>query len=67
MNNEFLQWLKDKGKMKNELTDVFVNDNGTIKAEKRMGEIYNISPDVYKEFCEATNREYEEYKVIYYN
>jgi hypothetical protein len=67
INNEFLQWLKDKGRMKSELTDVFVNDNGTIKSEKRMAQIYNVSPDDWKEFCEVTNREYEEYKIIYYN
>lgn len=57
--NEFLQWQKDTGRMNCELTDVIVNDGGNIKIEKKMAWVCHITPNDWKEFCHATNREYE--------
>ncbi len=55
--DEFLQWQKDSGKAKYGLTDIYVNDNGKMSIEKRMAWIIKISPEDWKEFCNATNRE----------
>jgi len=38
--NEYIQWLKDTGRMKHELAEVIVNDGGNIK-EEDMQEKYN--------------------------
>ena len=64
MNNEeirkeYLQWLKDKDKTKQELVDVFVDVNGEIKTEKKMICIMKNSPEDWREFCEDTGREYK--------
>ena len=59
VQNEYFQWLKDTGKAKYELTDVFVNNNGETKKEKKMAWIVNNSPEYWREFCEVTGREYE--------
>lgn len=56
---DFIQWQKDTGRMKYELTDVFINDNGEIKIEKKMAWVSKTSPANWKEFCEATGREYK--------
>jgi hypothetical protein len=56
--DEYIQWLKDTGRMKHELTDIFINDNGTIKTEKKMAWVAKSSIDDWKEFCKATNRNY---------
>ena len=64
MNNdklmeEYLQWRKDTGRFKHELTDVIVNDNGVIKTEKKMACIMKTSPDDWREFCRDRGIEYE--------
>jgi len=64
MNNdklmdEYLQWSKDTGRFKHELTDVIVNDNGVIKTEKKMACVVNTSPDDWREFCMDRDMEYE--------
>jgi len=64
MNNdklmeEYLQWRKDTGIFKHELTDVIVNDNGVIKTEKKMACIMKTSPDDWREFCRDRGIEYE--------
>ena len=68
MNNklmeEYLQWQKDTGRFKQELTDVIVNDNGVIKTEKKMACVMKTTGNDWKEFCEDTGREYEEYKLL---
>ena len=37
--DEFLQWKKDNGKFEYKLTDIYVNDNGEIKTEKKIAMI----------------------------
>jgi len=64
MNNEkhmeeYLQWRKDTGRFKQELTDVIVNDNGVIKTEKKMAWVMKILPDDWREFCRDRGIEYE--------
>jgi hypothetical protein len=56
--DEYIQWLKDTGRMKYKLTDIFVNDNGVIKTEKKMAWVAKVSTEDWKEFCNATSREY---------
>ena len=58
-SEDYKQWLKDTGRLKYELTDVFVNNDGEITTEKRMAWTMKTSPEDWKEFCETTNREYE--------
>lgn len=58
IKDEYIQWLKDTGRSKYELTDVFINDNGNVKIEKRMAWVAKTSPEDWKEFCKATSREY---------
>lgn len=55
---DYVQWAKDTGRTKEGLTDVYVNDNGEMKIEKRMAWTIQCSPDDWKEFCKATGREY---------
>ena len=70
MNNEeirkeYFQWLKEKGKTKQELVSVFVNVDGEIKTEKQMACVIRNTPEDWKEFCEDTDREYEgEIKIL---
>jgi len=68
MNNklmeEYLQWQKDTGRFKQELTDVIVNDNGVIKTEKKMAWVAKTSPEDWREFCKDRGMEYEEYKLL---
>jgi len=62
--NKYLQWLKDTGRFKHELTDVIVNDNGIIKTEKKMAGVMKTSHDDWRKFCRDRGREYEEYKLL---
>jgi len=57
--DEYLQWSKDTGRFKHELTDVIVNDNGVIKTEKKMAGVIKTSPDDWREFCRDRGIEYE--------
>jgi len=57
--NEYIQWLKDTGRMKHELIDVIVNDDGNIQTEKKMAWVTHNTPNDWKEFCQDTNRKYE--------
>jgi len=64
MNNEklmeeYLQWRKDTGRFKQELTDVIVNDNGVIKTEKKMAWVVKTTTDDWREFCKDRGIEYE--------
>lgn len=52
---EFIQWMKDTGKAKYELTDVYLDG----KKIKKMAWIIQTTPETWKEFCEVTGREYE--------
>lgn len=58
--SEYFQWLKDTGKGKYELTDIFINDNGEIKTEKRMACIIKTTPEDWKQFCKITGRDYND-------
>jgi hypothetical protein len=55
---DYFQWLKDTGKMKYELTDVFINKDGVLHNEKRMAWCGKTSPEDYREFCKETGREF---------
>jgi hypothetical protein len=57
--NEYLQWLKDTGKAKYELTNIYVNNNGEFKTIKKMAWVVKNTPEDWKEFCKETNKEYE--------
>ena len=56
---EYRQWLQDTGRSTYGLTDIYVNDNGNIKIEKRMAWSCHVTPNDWKEFCNATNRIYD--------
>lgn len=58
-SEDFKQWLKDTGRLRYELTDVFINNDGEIKTEKKMAWVMKTSPEDLKEFCKVTDREYE--------
>lgn len=60
LEKNFRQWMIGKGKAKQELTDVFINNNGNIHTEKRMAWIIDVTPNDYKEFCDESNIDYEE-------
>ena len=47
---EYVQWLKDTGRMKYKLTGVWVNDNGVMKVEKKMAWVTHTTPNDWKEF-----------------
>jgi len=54
--DEFLQWKKDNGKFEYKLTDIYVNDNGEIKTEKKIAMIIKRTPNDWKEFCRVTGK-----------
>ena len=59
--DDFLQWMKDKGKAKEGLTDVYIrNENDEVTIEKRMAWVVKSTPEDWKEFCNDTGREYEQ-------
>lgn len=62
--DEFIQWSKDTGRMKYQMTDIVVNDNGNFKIEKKMAWVMKTSSEDWKEFCKFTNRDYEEVKLL---
>lgn len=65
--NDFRQWMIDKGKAKRELTNIMVNDNGSIKTEQKMAWVIKSSPENWREFCKDTKREYTgEIKLLIY-
>ena len=51
---KYIQWLKDTDRMKYELTDVFINDNGQIKTEKKMAWVARTTPNDWEEYCKVT-------------
>jgi hypothetical protein len=53
-NEEYIQWLKDTDRMKYEMTDVFTNDNGQVKVEKKMAWVARTTPNDWEEFCKDT-------------
>lgn len=59
IKDEYIQWLKDNGKLKQEPRDIYVNINGEMKIETRMAWTMNTSPQDWQDFCESTGREYE--------
>ena len=62
---DYFEWLKNKGKFKYELTDIFVEKNGVYRIEQKMAWCGTTSPEDYKAFCLETGREYEgEYKLL---
>lgn len=64
IQEEFLQWQKDNGKARYGLTDIYVNDNGKIKKEKKMAWTIKTSLEDWKDFCKATGKDYEEIKLL---
>ena len=62
---DYFEWAKNKGKLKYQLADVFVNKDGVLQIEKKMAWCGTTSPEDYKAFCLETGREYEgEYKLL---
>jgi len=55
---EFIQWLKDTIIPECKLIDVFVNNNGEIKIEKKIALSFHTTPNDWKEFCDVTGRDY---------
>ena len=62
--DDFLQWMIEKGKAKRELTDIFINDNGEIKIEKKMAWVVKNTAEDWEDFCNDTGREYEFVKLL---
>jgi hypothetical protein len=56
IKEEYFQWLKNTGRMKYELTDVFINNNGVINTEKKMAWVAHTTPDDWEEFCELNEK-----------
>ena len=65
--DDFMKWMIEKGKAKRELTDVFTNDNGEIKIEKKMAWVIEITAEDWKDFYNDTRREYEYTKLLVIN
>lgn len=63
LQEEYIQWLKDNGKAEYNLTDVYYNDNVTIKSKKEMAWKFNSTPDDFWEFCKK-NISYEDLKYV---
>ena len=62
--NDFTQWMIEQGKTKRELADVFINDNGEIKIEKKMAWVIESTAEDWEDFCNDTGREYEYTKLL---
>ena len=62
--DEFTQWQKDTGRIKYEPTDIYVNENGKIKVEKKMAWVMDTSPKDWREFCKETGRDYEGVRLL---
>lgn len=58
IKEKYFQWLKDTGRMEYKLTDIFINDNGIIKTEKKMAWIAHTTPSDWEEFCNITDNKY---------
>jgi len=58
VKDEFIQWLKDTGRLEYKSSDVFVNNDGEMKIEKRMAWSMDITPKKWKEFCDITGIDY---------
>lgn len=58
IQDEYWQWQKDTGKAQYKLIDVVVYDNGEITIVEKMAWIVNTSPNDWKEFCQATGKEF---------
>jgi len=59
VRDEYIQWLKDNRIPKQELRDVYINDNGEFKTEKKMVWEFKTSQDDWEEFCKETGKDYE--------
>jgi hypothetical protein len=57
---DYFEWLKDKGRMKRGLTEIFINKDGVLHTEMKMAWMCKTSPEDYKEFCKETGREYKD-------
>lgn len=63
LQEEYLKWLKDNGKAKYELTNIYYNENGVIKQKYEMAWNIKSSPEDFAEFCKVKNINYEEVKI----
>lgn len=54
--NEYIQWMKDKGREKTGLTDIVVQDGEAIRIEKRMTRRIECKSDDWFEFCKETGK-----------
>lgn len=59
LEESFAQWMISKGKAKQELVDIFVNENGNFKIEKRMAEVIKTTPNDWEEFYKENGMEYK--------
>jgi len=57
--DDFMDWCRNSGKMVEELRDILINDDGTIKTEKRMVCVLTTHPDDWEKFCRDTGRKYD--------
>lgn len=64
LRNKYFQWAKDNGNARYELTDVFINDNGEFKKEKKMAWVLETNSVNWRKFCEETDSEWEEVRLI---
>ena len=64
LHNEFAEWLKNKGKSSYGLQDIYINDNGKMKIEKRMATIIQIDFNDWFDFCKETGKSCESIKLI---
>ncbi len=55
----FYKWKKKSDDIKFDLMDVYKYNNGKIELIKGWAWVLHITPDDWKEFCEATDKEYE--------
>jgi hypothetical protein len=65
VREEYIQWLKDTGKMTYQLTDVFVNDIDVIKTEKKMAWSAKTSHKDWKEFCDIKGIKYDDEIILF--
>jgi len=56
--DDYIEWQKNSGKLRYELTDVIINNNNEIKTEKKIAWVIDTSREDWKEFCKVTNRDY---------
>lgn len=62
--SDFIQWMKDTGRAKEELKNIIIIDNDKLKKEKKMAWVVKITSEDLQEFCETAGRDIDRVKLL---